>query len=200
LVIVACAAISLAAPTAQACSMAVPPRLGETQNEAYERAYRSAQDQYWIEADTIFIGEVESLRRNGDRVEVEVSPRGSLKGDAGHSLIRYTFDGGSDFACGFASFPNVASFGVFYARQEGNRIAVQNMLLPAMIKDQALQDRVMEQAEQVRDGAMQSPSPEAPAVGWVPAAAIAALSLIVGLFAGRVWGARSMRKRKSGDV
>jgi hypothetical protein len=121
------AAIALAAFTATpalACSLNLTPRPGETETQAADRIYRSAQDRLWTEADVVFIGDVRSLQRSGGSVMVGVRPHRFLKGQASKALLTYAFADDSQFACSFTGFPNVITPGLFYARQTSEGLNV----------------------------------------------------------------------------
>lgn len=196
-------ALGLTPSIAEACSLNLNVREGETEEQAAARIYRADQDRLWAESEVVFVGEVLSLRRTGDTFEVEVLPRGALKGDVEPEPITYLLDQ-SGLGCGFRSFPTVMWPGVFYAnRSPDDEIQVEGMLNYEEIRDPALQARFNQQIDVMDAEAVATPDGSAatPSVArwlgypiWLWLAGCAGASFILGLLLGRV--GRSASKKK----
>jgi hypothetical protein len=195
------AAIALAAFTATpalACSLNLTPRPGETETQAADRIYRSAQDRLWTEADVVFIGDVRSLQRSGGSVMVGVRPHRFLKGQASKALLTYAFADDSQFACSFTGFPNVITPGLFYARQTSEGLNVTGMLNVRQIRDPALQQRVNAQIDEIVETPDADPAKQSTLPDWLPWAAGACLiSLLIGFLIGRGRTARAKESTTS---
>lgn len=173
---------------AEACSYAVPQDPGESSAQAYERLRRTEQDNYWAEADTVFVGEVEGLRRTAEGIEVWVTPREAFKGDAGTGTIHYDLDWEA-VACDMATFPDFESVGLFYASREDDGFTVHAMLAPHFIRDESLRGRVIAQLEP-HETASLSPLSRELRLPLLAGLAVV-FSFISGLVLGRVWVKRS---------
>lgn len=170
-------------------------RDGETAEQASARARLADQDRLWADADVVFVGEVLGLRRSADTFEVEVLPRGALKGAVEPAPIVYLLDQ-NGLACGFRGFPTVTWPGVFYAnRSSDGELQVEGMLNYEQIRDPALQERLNQQIDVMDAEAATTPdgSLASPVVArwlgypiWLWLAGVAGVFFILGLLLGRV--------------
>ena len=198
LLIAAVIAVGSGVPDAQACSLPGGRLSGETESQAYDRFYRAHQDRLWADADVVFVGEVLSLRKSGDTFDVEVLPRGALKGEVGAAPITYPLDY-DGLACGTRGFPAVTFPGVFYAsRARDGALHVDGMLNSEDIRDEALRDRLYRQLgmEPIPRG-LPDEADRAPVLPhWAWLAGAAGISLLAGFSIGRA-GRTASNKQKT---
>jgi hypothetical protein len=172
---------------AHACSLPGERLSGESEAEAYDRFHRQHQDRLWAQADVVFVGEVVRLTKSGDTFDVEVLPRGALKGEIGTAPITYLLDY-DGLACDAHGFPAMTFPGVFYAsRTPDGALRVDGMLNSEDIRDDALRDRLygqlgMEPIPRARLDEADRP-PVLP--HWVWLVGTASVALLAGVLIGR---------------
>ncbi len=185
------------ASLSRACDFPVPRNPGETEAHAYERLRQANQDRYWVEANTVFVGEVVGLYEGARYTKVSVLPRVSFKGNAGSLVVTYDLDErhGKEMSCGRAAFPDFRTVGLFYANRENDRLSVRGMLGPNDIRDDALRARTFNQLSpfEVTDLAMKDPPQNRGPL--LVTCLLAFCTFIAGLAFGRV--SRSGSKRKT---
>ena len=194
LLIAVAIAAGIGAPGVQACSLP-DGRLGETEAQATDRFYREYQEHLWRTSDVVFVGEVLSLRKSGDTFDVEVLPRGALKGEVGAAAIVYALDY-DGLACNRLSFPAVTFPGLFYARRDPDReLRVVGMLNDVDIKNRTLRDRLYRQLgmEPIPPGLPDEAASRLPHWFWL--AGTAGISLLGGFLIGRTRSTASNKQK-----
>ena len=111
---------ALGSEAASACTIIGPfPQEGETWEQAWEREELRRQQELWVEADVVFLGEVLSERLvTDDRVEVRLRVVTTIRGQSDASQVLDWYTPGWS-TCGPPDYPRVGEQAIFYADRNG---------------------------------------------------------------------------------